>query len=92
MPPSGDRSGAILPKALVKRGVIRVEVLGVKMLLSPTKGVAKPLVMYYFSLAQILYGVAHVGVVNKTENVIISCSCLLLCCHIFMKVCYYIAL
>ena len=53
---------------------------------------SKALVMHDFSLAQILDGVAHVGVVNKTKYIIISYARLLLCSEVLVKVCDNVAL
>ena len=49
------------------------------MLLSPPEGISEPLIMDYLPLAQILYRIAHVRVVDEAEDVIVGHASLLLC-------------
>ena len=51
----------------VKRGIERVKILAVQMILRDAKGIAKALVMDDLALAQILDGIAHIGIVDHTQ-------------------------
>ena len=66
---------------LVKRRVAGVEILAVEMILSNSYSVAETLIVNYLSLAEEFYRVAHVGIVCEAQNVIVSCTRLLLCCY-----------
>lgn len=61
------------------------------MLLSLSQCVGKSLIMNDFTLTQEFYRITDVGIVAKTENVVVSRSRLLFCGKIFIKVGYGIA-
>ena len=51
------------------------------MILRDTNGIAETLEMINLSLAEKFDRVAHIGIIHKTENVIIRCARFLLCCN-----------
>ena len=71
-------------KSLVKAGIEGIKVLAVQMILRDADGVAETLIMDDFALAQVLDGIAHVGIVAQAKNIVIGHSCFLLCYyHVF---------
>ena len=48
--------------------------------------ITETLEVNYFTLAQKLERVTHIRVVNESEEVVVSCTSLLLCCQILGKV------
>ena len=64
---------------LVKRRVAGVEVFGIEIILRNAESIAEALIVYYFTRAEEFYRVAHVGIVRKSENIVISRASLLLC-------------
>ena len=66
---------------LIERRVVSIKILTIKLFLCKTNGIAKSLIMHYLTLTKKFYGIAHVGIVNKAQNVIISCARLLLWCN-----------
>ena len=80
----GERSNGVsavlhLPAVLIKRRIERVEILTVKMLLRDAECLAKALIMHDLSFAQIFNGIAHVGIVAQTQNIVVGDTSLLLC-------------
>lgn len=74
----------LLSSALVKGGIVAVNILVIGALLNATQAICKSLIMHDLALAQKLNGIAHIGVIGQTQNVIIGHAGLLLCCyHIF---------
>ena len=68
----------------VKARVNRVKILRVHRVLSHTEGVSKPLIMHQLAFAEEFEGLAYVGVVYHTEQVVVGDACLLLCYyHVF---------
>ena len=65
----------------VKRRVEGVEVLTVKIVLNGFQRLTETLEMDNFALAQELDRVTHIRIVNKTDEVVVSSSCLLFCCN-----------
>ena len=51
------------------------------MILRDADGIAEALIMDDLALAQVLDGIAHVGIVNKTEDVVVGDARLLLWCN-----------
>ena len=43
--------------------------------------ITEALVVDYFAFAEEFYGIAHIGVVNQTKDIVIGCASLLLCCN-----------
>ena len=68
-----------LPTALVKGRVAGIEVLGVQIILSYAHSVGKPLEMHDLSLSEEFDRITNVGIVNKSQNVVIGRASLLLC-------------
>ena len=66
---------------LVEGGVIAVEVFGIQLILRDSQGFRKALIVDDLAGTKKFDGIAHVGVINKAQNVIVGCSCLLLCCY-----------
>ena len=64
---------------LVVRGVKGVEILAVQVVLRDAQGIAEALIMHKLALAQILDGIAHVGIVHHTKDIVIGHARLLLC-------------
>ena len=52
------------------------------MLLCDAKGIAETLIMHDLALAQIAQGIDHIGIVAKTDQVVVGDACLLLCCNL----------
>ena len=75
-----------LPAILVKRGVDRVKILAVQLLLCDAEGIAEALVMHDLTRAQIFDRIANVGIVDQTQNVVVGRARLLLCYyHVFAR-------
>ena len=47
--------------------------------------------MHDLTFTQKSYRVKHIGIITESQYIIISHSCLLLCCKVFVNVRYYIA-
>ena len=65
--------------SLVKRRVAGVEILAVQMLLRNAEGIAEALIVNDLALTEILDGIAHVGIVGHTQNIVVGDTRLLLC-------------
>ena len=61
-----------LSTAGVERGVVRIVVFGVEVLLYVFERLAEPLKMDDFAFAQKLERVAHIRVVDQTEQVVVA--------------------
>ena len=59
------------------------------MLLSPSEGIAESLIMNDLTLAQILDGIAHIGIVNETKDVVVGYASLLFCCYCINTICFF---
>ena len=81
------KQNVAMPKALplsVVGGIDRVEVFAVHSVLCNAQSIAEALVVHKLTLAQIFDGVAHVGIVHKTKDVVIGHTRFLLCYyHVF---------
>ena len=54
------------------------------MVLRNAEGIAKALVMHDLALTEIFDGIAHVGIIRQTQNIVIGHARLLLCYyHVF---------
>ena len=74
----------LLPFPLVKRRVTSVEILAVQIILRDTQSVAEALIMNDLAFAEEFYWIAHVGVVDEPQDIVVGRSCLLLCYyHVF---------
>ena len=68
----------------VKARIYRVEILRVHAVLSKTEGIGEPLIMNDLALAEIFYGVANVGIIHKSQDIIVGHARFLLCYyHVF---------
>ena len=65
----------------IKAWIEGVEIFAVKIILGDAYGIAESLIVYYFALAQVFYRLFDVGIVDKTQNVVIGHASLLLCCY-----------
>ena len=74
----------IAETVFVKGRVEGVEVFGVKLIGDHPEGFSKPLVMHYLTLTQEDEGISDIGVIDKTQNVVVGHSCLLLCGEVFV--------
>ena len=63
----------------VKGRIESVKILGVKVILRDAQSLAESLVMHDLSLAKELDGIANVGVIYETQNVVVGHPRLLLC-------------
>ena len=88
-PPSNDRleggfCNGVFDCLPVKARIYRVEVLRVHAVLSKTESVGEPLIMNDLALAEIFYGVANVGIIHKSQDIIVGHARFLLCYyHVF---------
>ena len=65
-------------------GVERIKILLIKLLLRSAKNIAESLEMHYLTLTEKFNNVAYVGIIRKSEKIIVSYSCLLFCYyHVF---------
>ena len=64
--------------SLIKRGIEGVEILRVKAVGGQAEGFTETLVMHDLPRAQEFDGVADIGIVAHTENVVVGGACLLL--------------
>ena len=70
--------------AEVEARIEGVEVFAVKIVLRDAYGVAESLRVNYLTLAEILYRLLDIGVVNKTQDIVVGHASLLLCYyHVF---------
>ena len=76
----------------VKRRIKCVEVFLIHLVGCKAETFTETLEMNNFTFTKELDYITHIRVINKTENVIVCCSCFLLCTHIFAQVGNYIAL
>ena len=75
-------------RASAESGVEAVEVFAVQSFADLTECLAEALEMDYFALTEKLYGLSDIGIIHKTQNVIISGARLLLRRHILRKIGY----
>ena len=74
----------IIRAIFIERRVARVEIFTVKIILRYANGIGKALIVNYFSCAQEFYYVIDVGIVGKTQNVVIGRTSFLFCYyHVF---------
>ena len=67
--------------------IIAIEVSGIQIILNHTQCLTESLIMHNFSFTQEADWISNFRhISNYPENVIVSASCFLLCCHILMKV------
>ena len=70
--------------SFVKRRIKGVEIFAVEVLLRDAEGVAEALVVHNLTLTQILDGIAHIGIIAQTQNIIVGYTSFLLCYyHVF---------
>ena len=72
--------------ALVKRSIECVEILAVEVVGSYTQTFAETLIMNNFPCTQKSYRVDNIGVVTKTQDIIVCGSCFLFGCKVFVEV------
>ena len=65
----------------LKGRVIRVEITAIGVILRASERIAEALIVNDLALAQELQRIAHVGIVNQTNQVVIGDTRLLLCCY-----------
>ena len=65
---------------MLETGIKGIEILGTQLILSDAQSLRKALIVYNFTSAKEFNGITYIGVINKTQNVIVGCSRLLLCC------------
>lgn len=70
----------------IKFRVECVEVSGVEVILTYAKSFTKPLEMYDLTLSQELYGVTDIGIICKTQDIIVGRASFLFRSHVFMEV------
>lgn len=75
----------------VKPGIAGVVILAVKLIGYKAQAFTETLEVNDFTGTKELDNIIYVGVIGKTENIIIGLSCLLLCRKVFAKVSYDIA-
>ena len=67
-----------LSSPLVKGGIVAVDILVIGTLLNAAQAIGKALVVDDLALTQKLDGIAHVGVIRQTQNVVVGHARLLL--------------
>jgi len=72
--------------ALIKRGVVAVDVLVIGPLLDLAQAISKALIMDDLALTQEFDGIAHVRVIRQAQNVVVGHARLLLCCQVLVEV------
>lgn len=72
----------------IKRRVESIEILGVQLICNDTKTFTKTLIMNNFAFTQKLDRIADIGVVCKTQDIVIGAARFLLCCQILMNIGY----
>lgn len=77
---------------LIKRRVVCVEIFAICMILRNTEGIAESLEMCDLSLTEEFDGIADIGIVYETEDVIIGYTSLLFGCEVFVQIGKYITL
>ena len=65
----------------IKGGVVSIKITRIQMLLGNSESIAKALIVYDLALAQITQGIAYIGVVAKTNQIVVGCTRFLLCCN-----------
>ena len=75
----------VMPLLFVKLGIKSVKVLRIKVILNDTQRLTEALEMNKLSLAKELYRLSYVGVVGKTQDVIVGLARLLLCCELIRR-------
>lgn len=70
---------------LVVRGVDRVDVFAVKPILNVTECFTETLEVYYLALTKESYCVLYIRVINKPQDIVIGCACLLFCCELIRR-------
>ena len=71
---------------MVKFRIKRIEVFGIQMIRNDSKAFAESLIVDDFSLTKKFDRLPNVGIIGKTENIVISGAGLLLCCHVFVDI------
>ena len=67
-------------------GVKCVKVLRIHLILSNAQSIAEALIVHKLTLTQVFDGISDVGIVHKTENVVVGHTRLLLCYyHVFAR-------
>lgn len=66
---------------LIEFRVICVIVFGIHIVLCDAQSVSETLIMRDFSLTQKFNRITHIGVIHKTQDVVIGDARLLLCCN-----------
>ena len=66
--------GGLFVILLVKRRIYCVEIFIVHLVCSKAEAFAEALEMHDFTFTQELDNVTHIGVINKTENVVVCCA------------------
>lgn len=82
---------SFLSTVLVKCRIAGVKIPGVQIVLCYAQSFAESLKMNDFPFSQEFYRITYIRIVSKPENIVVGCTCLLLCCHVLSKVSYYIA-
>ena len=85
---SGDLSGTLF----VEFGVEGVEIPAVQLLLHEAQAFAEPLVVHDLPFPEEADRVADFRVFDEAQDVVVGCSCLLLCGQVFVQVCDGVAL
>ena len=73
-----------LKTLFIKTRIHRIKILRIQPVLRDAQGIAKPLIMDDLALAEVFERLANVGVVDKTDEVVVGHARLLLCYyHVF---------
>ncbi len=68
----------------IERRIDGVKILAVQVLLRDADSIGEALIVHNLALAQEFDGIAHVGIVTQSQNVVVGHACLLLCQnHVF---------
>ena len=75
-------SAKLFLSSCVKRGIECIEIPAVQIVLRDAERIAESLVVHKLPLAEILDGIAYVGIVGQPQNVVIGYARLVLCCNL----------
>ncbi len=65
----------------IEGGIVRVEILAVRLILCDAEGLAEALEMGHFSLTEEFDRLSHIGIIHKTQDIVVGDTRLLLCCN-----------
>ena len=67
--------------ALVKRRIECIDIFLIQRILCHVQRITETLIVNDLPLSEEFQGIAHIGIVNKAQEIVVGDSCLLLCCN-----------